>query len=83
MTEVCQSHGRAIVVEDDLRVAPEILQFLNIGLDRYENEARVLQVSGYAYPAHGADTPATLFADGIVLWAGRHGNERGKNSTDL
>ena len=68
VTEVCQSHGRAIVVEDDLLVAPEFLQFLNIGLDRYEDEARVLQVSGYAYPAHGADTPAAFFLPMVSCW---------------
>lgn len=68
VTEVCKSHGRAIVVEDDLLVAPEFLQFLNIGLSRYENQSRVLQVSGYAYPAHDADTPDAFFLPMVSCW---------------
>jgi hypothetical protein len=48
-TELCRRHGRAIVVEDDLILAPSFLRFLNEGLDRFRNEPRVLQVSGYMF----------------------------------
>jgi len=68
VTEICRSHGRAIVVEDDLLVGPEFLHFLNMGLDRYENETRVLQVSGYAYPAHGAGTADAFFLPLVSCW---------------
>jgi hypothetical protein len=39
--------GRVIVVEDDLLLNPFFLTFINQGLDRYENDAKVFQVSGY------------------------------------
>ena len=52
-TELCDSHGSAIVVEDDLVVAPSFLRFLNEGLARYRDEPRVMQISGHMF-----DVPA-------------------------
>ena len=49
VTELCERHGRVVVVEDDLIVSPYFLQFLNAGLTRYENEPRVMQVCGYMF----------------------------------
>lgn len=46
---LCASHGRVIVVEDDLVVAPVFLDFLNRALDRYAQEPRVMQVSGHMF----------------------------------
>jgi hypothetical protein len=48
-TELCERHGRVIVVEDDLVLAPSFLRFLNEGLERYEGEPRVMQVAGYMF----------------------------------
>jgi hypothetical protein len=50
VSDVCSARGRAIVVEDDLLVSPHFLTFLNRGLERYADEDRVLQVSGYMFP---------------------------------
>lgn len=41
--------GRVIVLEDDLEVAPNFLEFMNAALDRYANETSVMQVSGYLF----------------------------------
>jgi ubiquinone/menaquinone biosynthesis C-methylase UbiE len=49
-TELCREHGRVIVVEDDLEVAPSFLRFMNVALDRYERDERVMGVSGYQFP---------------------------------
>jgi hypothetical protein len=62
VTEICHSHGRAIVVEDDLVVAPGFLEFLNKGLDRYASEERVMQVSGYTFPGVCAGTDARFLS---------------------
>lgn len=48
-TELCESHGRVVVVEDDLTLAPSFLRFLNEGLERYKDEPRVMQVAGYMF----------------------------------
>ena len=50
VTELSAAHGRVIVLEDDLVVAPGFLRFMNDALQRYENEPRVMQVSGYMFP---------------------------------
>jgi hypothetical protein len=50
VSEVCSARGRAIVVEDDLLVAPQFLKFLNLGLDRYADDPSVFQISGFMFP---------------------------------
>lgn len=46
---LCQQYGSVIVVEDDLILSPSFLTFMNAALDRYKDDARVMQVSGYMY----------------------------------
>ena len=52
-TQLCDRYGTAIVIEDDLLLAPSFLRFINEGLERYRNEPRVMQVSGHMF-----DVPA-------------------------
>jgi GT2 family glycosyltransferase len=52
VTSLCAQHGRVIVVEDDLTVSPGFLAFLNRALERYADEERVMQISGYQFPGH-------------------------------
>ena len=49
VSAVTAEHGRAIVVEDDLALAPGFLSFMNAGLDRYADIETVFQVSGHAF----------------------------------
>lgn len=46
-TEVLRIHGKAIVVEDDLFLSKSFLRYMNKMLDEYENDKRVMQISGY------------------------------------
>jgi len=50
VSEVVNSYGRIIVLEDDLVTSPYFLHYMNDALDRYENEEKVMQVSGYMFP---------------------------------
>jgi hypothetical protein len=68
VSEVCAARGRAIVVEDDLVVSRDFLTFLNAGLDRYQNEESVLQISGYSYPAHDRSTSQSFFLPMVSCW---------------
>jgi hypothetical protein len=68
VSEVCAARGRAIVVEDDLIVSPYFLTFLNAGLNRYQGEEDVFQISGYAYPAHDQSIPQSFFLPMISCW---------------
>jgi len=65
---LCDEFGRAIVVEDDLVVAPGFLEFLNLALDRYEKEVKVMQVSGYMYPGEFGASDESLFLPMISCW---------------
>ena len=50
VTDLCESHGRVIVVEDDLFVSPVFINYLNTALEHYANEPSVMQVSAYMFP---------------------------------
>lgn len=59
VTETVAQHGRVIVVEEDVAVAPCFLRYMNDALDRYAAEDRVLSIGSWNYFAPGAgDAPA-------------------------
>jgi hypothetical protein len=69
VTETCNTYGRAIVLEDDLVVAPGFLAYMNRALDRYANEENVMQISGYMYPiSHPEELPETFFSTLPTSW---------------
>lgn len=49
VSEVVSRYGRAIVIEDDLELAPTFLTFMNHALDCYVDDQAVYQVSGYMF----------------------------------
>lgn len=74
VSELCERHGRAIVIEDDLEVAPDFLRYMNTALDRYADDERVMQVSGYQFPVEiggGSDAVLLPFTTswGWATWA--------------
>ena len=48
VTEVINRYGKVIVLEDDLYLAPSFLSFMNLMLDTYRNDSRIMQVTGYS-----------------------------------
>lgn len=63
ITEVVNRHGRVIVLEEDQITSKGFLTFLNQALDLYENDTRVMHVSGYMYPAKFECANTTFFLD--------------------
>jgi Glycosyltransferase like family 2 len=59
---LCASHGRVIVIEDDLLLDRRFLTFMNDALDRYCDEPRVYQVAGHTF-----ETPAFSRGEDAVL----------------
>jgi hypothetical protein len=59
---VLSQYSKVIVVEDDLVTFPYFLRYMNEALDFYENDERVICVSGYVYPIKGL--PETFFVKG-------------------
>jgi hypothetical protein len=47
--ELVNRHGRVIVIEDDLELAPCFLEFMNRSLSRFEDDETVFQVSGHMF----------------------------------
>jgi hypothetical protein len=73
VSELCQAHGRAIVLEDDLVLSPYALDFLNAGLDRYAEDDAVMHVSAYMYPVQRRLAPSFFYREatcwGWGTWA--------------
>ncbi len=67
VTQMLDSHGRVIVLEDDLVLSPHFLRFMNDGLDRYEHDDRVASIHAYIYPVDG-NLPETFFLQGADCW---------------
>jgi hypothetical protein len=68
VSALCEAHGRAIVLEDDLEVSPTFLAFMNAALDRYADEPSVMQVSGYMYPVDVRGADDVMFYGGTSCW---------------
>lgn len=47
VTEIVNKYGKAIVVEDDCKVSPFFLSFMNNALDYYENNKKIGSIAGY------------------------------------
>lgn len=65
---LCAEFGRVIVLEDDLITAPFFLSYMNEALERFENEARVMQVSGYMYPVPTHNGNRATFLPATSCW---------------
>jgi hypothetical protein len=50
LTELFQTHSRMIVLEDDIESSPNFLAYMNQGLDKYENNLKVYNISSYTFP---------------------------------
>ena len=69
VTELSRSHGRVIVLEDDLVVAPGFLSYMNQALQRYQDEPKIMQVSGYMFPvAHSERVGSTFLCRVPTSW---------------
>jgi len=69
VSELSAAYGHVIVLEDDLIVAPGFLTFMNSALQRYENEPRVMQVSGYMFPVERPNRVGeTFFSRVAASW---------------
>ncbi|MCW9065076.1 MAG: glycosyltransferase, partial [Ignavibacteriaceae bacterium] len=50
VSEVIESYGKVIVLEDDMISSPYFLKFMNEVLNISENEQRIFSVTGYTFP---------------------------------
>ena len=67
VTEIVDRYGRIIVLEDDLVLSSQFLNFMNDALDHYEDIQEVMHVSGYMFPVRGK-LPETFFYRATSCW---------------
>src|SRR5690606_31084323 len=67
VTTVVEKYGKVIVLEDDLVTSPYFLQFMNDGLNIYDENKDVASIHGYVYPVNG-HLPEIFFLRGADCW---------------
>ena len=76
VTQLLATKGRAIVMEDDLVVAPDYLAYMNAALDFYRDRPEIGSVTGYspllALPADYRDHVYRLPRNSSLGWATWH-----------
>ena len=68
VSELCERHGRVIVVEDDFVLSQSFLEYMLAALDRYANEQNVYQISGYMFPVRHSQKPDAFFLPLTTTW---------------
>lgn len=68
VTELCEKFGRVIVLEDDLQVSPDFVDYMLQALDRYADESRVYQISGYMFRIKNPAQPDAFFVPLTTSW---------------
>ena len=67
VTEVLKLTDNVIVLEDDLVTSPYFLQYMNDGLNQYQEDERVVSIHAYIYPVK-EKLPETFFIRGSDCW---------------
>jgi hypothetical protein len=67
VTEIANKHGRVIVLEDDLVLSSQFLNFMNDALEIYNDIPKVMHISGYMFPAKDK-LPETFFYRATSCW---------------
>jgi len=68
VTEVVNHYGKVIVLEDDLVLSSGFLKFMNRALTIYENEKKVMHISGYSYPLFRKGKNKIYFLKHVGSW---------------
>ena len=68
VTRVVKKYGRIIVLEDDMVTSPYFLTYMNEALDVYQDEEKVMHISGYMFPIDVSSLPETFFLRTASCW---------------
>ena len=67
VSEIVNQYGKVIVLEDDIVTSKGFLTYMNNALSFYENEEKVMHISGFMYP-HDELLQQTLFYNVPLCW---------------
>lgn len=68
VTRLCNELGRVIVLEDDLVTSPYFLEYMNTALERYQNDEKVMQISGHMFPIEVSVETDAVFLPMTTSW---------------
>ena len=68
VTKIINEFGKVIVLEDDIVTSKGFLRYMNDALKTYEDETKVMHVSGYMYPLKKNTLPTTFFYPAASCW---------------
>ena len=69
VTEIVNRYGRIIVMEDDLVTSKYFLNYMNMGLERYEKEKQVFSITGFShFPKGNKKLPESYFLKFFSSW---------------
>lgn len=60
VSDVINQYGKVIVLEDDLLVSSQFLQYMNESLDKFQNVQEIWHVSGWNYPIDTIGLPKLI-----------------------
>lgn len=67
VTEIVKTCGQVIVLEDDLLLSEQFLNYMNDALEIYSDEPRIMHISGYMYPVDD-ELPETFLYRNPSSW---------------
>ena len=67
VTATVNKYGRIIVLEDDMVTSPYFLTYMNVALEKFADNDRVVSVHGYVYPVEQS-LPEVFFLPGADCW---------------
>lgn len=68
VTSVLNKHNSAIVLEDDIVVAPNFLRYMNAALHHYEPYHHVASIHGWNFSLTDTELPDAFFLRGADCW---------------
>ncbi|GAB7081069.1 sugar transferase [Megalodesulfovibrio paquesii] len=68
VTTLCASHGRVIVLEDDIVTSCHFLQYMNDALDRYADAPQVMHIAGHNFDIDPTGLPESFFLGHSSCW---------------
>lgn len=67
VSDIVSKYQKVIVLEDDLVTSKGFLKYMNDALDFYEDNKKVMHISGYMFP-HNEELPETFFFNVPLCW---------------
>jgi len=68
VSKVVNKYGRIIVLEDDIATSPYFLRYMNDALNFYQDEEKVMHISGYMFPIDHRGLRETFFYRVTSCW---------------